>query len=207
MKKMLFPLLVLSQMALGGSKPISLCQMPHFPAEAAEVLRLHGVQTDRELLLAGQVNPAGVAEALGVPEKGVASTVRSLWNANGRDWAMKWAESCSLLLTKGSLTKNYQTTPLLALTGFPPAAIRALVRHHIGSAEALYASYRENPRVIESILDQDEVEVLIHIQRVRQGAPHAVALVDRYLSQKGGREKLKAFLTEENEERIKRSHL
>jgi hypothetical protein len=181
--------------AVAAGRPVLLTQMPGFPAEAAEVLAMHGITTDREFLLAGQVNSTGVAEALGVKPEGVSSTVASLWRIAGREWAQSWALGCRELIHRGTVTKSYQTTPLLALTGLSPLDIRKLVKWNLKSAESLYATFKVAPDLLAKALGVTEEALPTHVDCVRQGAPHAVALIDRTLSRKGGQEKLQVFLT------------
>lgn len=169
--------------------------MPGFPPEAAEVLAMHGITTDREFLLAGQVNPAGVAEALGVKPEGVSSTVAGVWRIAGREWAQSWALGCRELMHRGTVTKTYQTTPLLALTGLSPVNIRKLVKWNLKSAESLYATFKVAPDLLAKALGVTTEALPPYVDCVREGAPHAVNLIDRTLTRKGGLEKLRVFLT------------
>jgi hypothetical protein len=169
--------------------------MPGFPVEAVEVLAMHGITTDREFLLAGQVNPKGVAEALGVKPEGVLSTVAGVWRVAGRDWAQSWALGCRELMQRGTLTKTYQPTPLLALTDLSPVDIRKLVKWNLKSAESLYATFKVAPDLLAKALGVTTEELHSYINCVREGAPHGVALIDRTLTRKGGLEKLRVFLT------------
>jgi len=182
-------------LAFAAQKPVLLSQMAGFPAEAVEVLAMHGVHTDREFLISGHVNPAGVAAALQVAEEGVRSTVASVWRVTGSEWAKKWANGCGELVHRGSLSVHYQTTPLLALTALSPQVIRRLVKWNIQTAEALYTTCVLNPDLISQALGTNGQSIATYIEYVQQGAPHIVGLVTRYTARNGGEEKLKVFLT------------
>ncbi len=195
MKQIILLAFLVGGFAVAADRPVLLTQMPRFPAEAAEVLAMHGITTDREFLLAGQVNPTGVAEALGVKPEGVLSTVAELWRVTGREWAQSWGLGCRELMHRGTLTKNYQTTPLLALTSLSPVEIRKLVKWNLKSAESLYATFQVAPDILAKALGVRTQDLQSYINFVREAAPHGVALIDRTLTRTGGLEKLRVFLT------------
>lgn len=195
MKRTLLIVILVSNFAVAAAKPVPLSEMPGFPTDAAEVLAMHGITTDREFLLAGQVNPTGVAEALGLKPEGVLSTVAAVWRVAGREWAQSWALGCRELMHRGTLTKTYQPTPLLALTGLSPANVRKLVKWNLKSAESLYATFTLAPDLLAKALGVTTEELPPYADCAREGAPHAVALIDRTLVRTGGLEKLRVFLT------------
>lgn len=195
LKQIILLALLIGGFATAADKPVLLTQMPGFPVEAAEVLAMHGITTNREFLLAGQVNPSGVAEALGVKPEGVLSTVAALWRVAGREWAQSWALGCRELMHRGTLTKTYQPTPLLALTDLSPPDVRKLVKWNLKSAESLYATFKLAPDLLAKALGVTTDDLPSYANYVREGAPHAVALIDRTLTRKGGLEKLRVFLT------------
>jgi hypothetical protein len=197
-KRFLFIALAASGYVFAAPAAIPLAQLPGFPPVAIEVLALHGVLTDREFLLSGEVNPKGVAEAMGIGEDGLRTTIISLWRIAGKEWALKWAGTCRDLVNKGTASATHQQTPLLALTAMSPVTIRRLVKWNIRTAESLYATYAVSPEILSQALCASVEELNTAIECVRQGAPHVVGLVSRRMIRPDGPEKLQVFLTAEN---------